>query len=242
MWVRVLKKFIRTPSRMIAAIGQPLLYLLALGNGLGGTFRTAEQGSYFQFLVPGMIGMTIIFASMFNGMQIIWDRQFGFLKVTLVAPAPRIAVMLGRTFGGASVATVQGCLVFALTLLLGFQPASWIAIIPAILVMFLVAALFSALGIAVASFVADIQGFQLVMNLLVMPLFFLSGALFPLGDVPFLLHLLAVVDPLSYGVDGLRAVLTARSQFGIVIDLAMLFVIAFVLLGLGGHCFAKLQV
>ena len=242
MWLRELKKFWRSPSRIIGALGQPILFLLALGYGFGSMFQAAGQGSYFQFLVPGIIGMAIIFASIFNGMQIIWDRQFGFLKETLVAPVSRIAIMLGRTFGGATVATVQGCIVFALTLLFGFPPYSWALVVPAIIVMFSIASLFSALGITVASFVKDMQGFQLVMNFLVMPMFFLSGALFPLTNIPLLLRALATIDPLSYGVDGIRALLINVSHFGIATDATVLLVMASVFLGLGSYCFTKLEV
>ena len=242
MWLRELKKFSRSRSRIVAALGQPILFLLALGYGLGSVFQAAGQGSYLLFLAPGVIGMAIIFASIFNGMQIIWDRRFGFLKETLVAPVSRVAIMLGRTFGGATVATLQGCIVFALTLGFGFHPHNWALVIPAILVMFLMASLFSALGITVASFVTDMQGFQLVMNFLVMPIFFLSGALFPLTNVPLLLRALATVDPLSYGVDGMRALLIDRSHFGIVTDVTVVFVIAIVLLGIGSYRFTKLEV
>ena len=242
MWLRELKKFWRSPSRIIGALGQPILFLLALGYGLGSVFQAAGQGSYVQFLVPGIIGMAIIFASIFNGMQIIWDRQFGFLKETLVAPVSRVAIMLGRTFGGATVATVQGCIVFVLTLLFGFHPYSWALVVPAIIVMFSIASLFSALGITVASFVKDMQGFQLVMNFLVMPTFFLSGALFPLTNIPLLLRALATIDPLSYGVDGIRALLINVSHFGIATDATVLLVIASVFLGLGSYCFTKLEV
>ncbi len=242
MWLRELEKFWRSPSRRIGALGQPILFLLALGYGVGSMFQAAWQGSYVQFLVPGISGMAIIFASIFNGMQIIWDRQFGFLKETLVAPVSRIAIMLGRTFGGATVATVQGCIVFVLTLLFGFHPYSWALVVPAIIVMFSIASLFSALGITVASFVKDIQGFQLVMNFLVMPMFFLSGALFPLTNIPLLLRALATIDPLSYGVDGIRALLINVSHFGIATDATVLLVIASVFLGLGSYCFTKLEV
>jgi ABC-2 type transport system permease protein len=241
MWSREVKKFVRTRSRIVGALGQPILFLLALGYGLGSVFQAAGQGSYTQFLVPGVIGMAIVFTSIFNGMQIIWDRQFGFLKETLVAPVSRVAIMLGRTFGGATVATVQGCIVFALTLLFGFHPYSWSLLAPAVLLAFLIASLFSALGITVASFVRDMQGFQLVMNFLVMPIFFLSGALFPLTNVPLLLRALATVDPLSYGVDGMRTLLIGSSHFGVVADVTVVFVIAVTFLGIGSYRFTKLE-
>ena len=241
MWLRELKKFWRSPSRIIGALGQPILFLLALGYGLGSVFQAAGQGSYVQFLVPGIIGMAIIFASIFNGMQIIWDRQFGFLKETLVAPVSRVAIMLGRTFGGATVATVQGCIVFVLTLLFGFHPYSWALVAPAIVVMFSIASLFSALGITVASFVTDMQGFQLVMNFLVMPMFLLSGALYPLTNIPPLLRTLATIDPLSYGVDGVRTLLIHASHFGIATDVTVLSAIAITFLGVGSYRFARLE-
>jgi ABC-2 type transport system permease protein len=242
MWIREVKKFVRSRSRIVGALGQPILFLLALGYGLGSVFQAAGQGSYIKLLVPGIIGMAIIFTSIFNRMQIIWDRQFGFLKETLIAPVSRVAIMLGRTFGGATVATVQGCIVFVLTLLFGFHPYNWALLVPAVLLMFLIASLFSALGITVASFVRDMQGFQLVMNFLVMPMFFLSGALFPLTNIPLLLRILATVDPLSYGVDGMRTLLIDSSHFGVATDMTVVFVIAVVFLGIGSYCFTKLEV
>ena len=242
MWLRELKRFFRSRSRIIGALGQPIFYLLALGYGLGSVFQAAGQGSYIEFLVPGIIGMTIIFTSIFNGMQIIWDRQFGFLKETLVAPVSRIAIMIGRTFGGATVATAQGCIVFVLTLLFGFHPYNWLLVIPAILVMFLIASLFSALGIMVASLLTDMQGFQLIMNFLVMPMFFLSGSLFPLNNIPLVLSLLATVDPLSYGVDAMRALLINEGHFTLTIDISVLLIIAIIFLSLGSYFFTRIEV
>ena len=241
MWIREVKKFVRSRSRIVGALGQPILFLLALGYGLGSVFQAAGQGSYIQFLVPGIIGMAIIFTSIFNGMQIIWDRQFGFLKETLVAPVSRVAVMLGRTFGGATVATLQGCIVLVLTLFFGFHPYNWALLGPAVLLMFLIASVFSALGIAVASFVRDMQGFQLVMNFVVMPMFFLSGALFPLTNIPLLLRALASIDPLSYGVDGMRGLLIDASRFDLAMDVMVLLGIATIFLGVGSYRFSKLD-
>jgi ABC-2 type transport system permease protein len=242
MWLREVKKYLRSRSRILGALGQPVFYLLALGYGLGSVFEAAGQGSYIQFLTPGVIGMAIIFVAIFDGMQVIWDRQFGFLKETLAAPVSRVAIMLGRTFGGAIVATVQGSIVLGLTLVFGFHPHSWALVVPALLLMFLVAALFSALGIMIASFLTDMQGFQLIINFLVMPMFFLSGALFPLTHIPFLLHALATIDPLSYGVDGLRALLIGSPHFGVAIDLTVLLTIAVFLMGIGSYRFTRIEV
>src|SRR5215470_17935545 len=107
LWLRELKKYTRSRAQIIASLGQPLLYLLVLGFGLGPVFQKAGNGSYLQFVAPGVIGMTVLFSAVFSGIGLLWDRQFGFLKETLVAPVPRITVMIGKTLGGATVATIQ---------------------------------------------------------------------------------------------------------------------------------------
>lgn len=242
MWIREVKKFLRTRSRIIGALGQPLFYLLALGYGLGSVFQAAGQGNYINFLVPGIIGMTIIFTSIFNGMAMIWDRQFGFLKETMVAPVSRFSIMLGRTLGGATVATMQGIIVLILTFFFGFRPYTWPHLATAILIMLLVALLFSALGMLVGSILKDMQGFQLIMNFLVMPMFFLSGSLFPLNNVPKLLGWIATIDPLSYGVDALRITLINVSHFGLTLDLVVLVIITAILLVSASYAFARIEV
>lgn len=242
MWLREVKRFIRSKSRIVGSLGQPLLFLVALGYGLGPVFAKAGQGNYLEFIAPGIIGMSIIFTAIFNGMQVIWDRQFGFLKETMVAPVSRLSIMFGRTLGGATVAATQGTLVLVLATLAGFRPVSWFGIIPALITMLLVALLFSALGIMVASRLKDMQGFQLIMNFLVMPLFFLSGALFPLNNVPPALLWVARFDPLSYGVDALRYFLIGTHTFSIVLDIGVLVGVTAVFLALGSYFFSKMEV
>ena len=242
MWLREVKRFIRSKSRLIGALGQPLLFLIALGYGLGPVFAKAGQGNYLEFIAPGIIGMSIIFTAIFNGMQVIWDRQFGFLKETMVAPVSRLSIMFGRTIGGATVSTAQGILVLILAIIAGFHPFLWIDIAPAILIMFLIALLFSALGIMVASLLKDMQGFQLIMNFLVMPLFFLSGALFPLNTVPSALLFVARFDPLSYGVDALRFFLIGTATFSLMLDVIVLAVVTTIFLALGSYFFSRIEV
>jgi ABC-2 type transport system permease protein len=242
MWLRELKRYFRSRSRMIGSLGQPLLFLLALGYGLGSVFQAAGQGNYFQFLGPGIIGMSIIFTAIFSGIQLIWDRQFGFLKETLVAPVSRFNIMLGRTLGGATVATLQGILVFLIAVAFGFRPDNWFLVPVAILFMLLVALLFTTLGTGIASLLEDMQGFQLIMNFLVMPLFFLSGALFPLTNLPPILAGLTIIDPLSYGIDSFRALLVNTSHFGLSIDLTVLAVVTLVFLGIGTFLFSKIEI
>jgi ABC-2 type transport system permease protein len=241
LWLRELRRYTRSRAQIVASLGQPLLYLLALGFGLGPVFRKAGQGSYLQFVAPGVIAMTVLFSATFSGIALLWDRQFGFLKETLVAPVPRMQVMAGKTLGGATVALMQGMLVVIVCLIAGFRPVN-VAILPvAFLFMALVAIVFAAMGTAIGSALQDMQGFQLIMNFLVMPIFFLSGALFPLANLPSVLSAITRVDPLSYGVDGLRTTLVGISHFGVVTDVIVLSSVAAVFLGMGSYMFSKIQ-
>src|SRR5205085_11627931 len=226
LWLREVKKYLRSRTQVVASLGSPIMYLGVLGFGLGPVFQKAGEGSYLQFMAPGVIGMTVLFTSMFSGIALLWDRQFGFLKETLVAPVPRIWIMTGRTLGGATVAMIQGLLIFVVSLVAGFRPASFLTLPLAVLVMALVALVFAALGTVIGSSLKDMQGFQLVMNFLVMPIFFLSGALYPLSDLPPALAVATRLDPLSYGVDGLRGAFIGRSHFGVGTDFAILGVLA----------------
>jgi ABC-2 type transport system permease protein len=241
MWIRQLKRYSRSRARIVGSLGQPLLFLLGLGFGFGSIFQRAGQGNYIQFLAPGVVAMTVLFTSVFSGIELIWDRQFGFLKETLVAPVPRLMIMLGRTLGGATIAVLQGLIVVLICLLAGFRVHN-LAMLPMMLAyMTLTAILFTAFGTAVASLLSDFQGFQLVMNFLIMPMFFLSGALFPLTNVPKLLLIIATVNPLSYGVDGLRLALNGVAHFGATLDLAVLSALTVLLVALGGFLFSKIQ-
>jgi len=242
LWLRELKKYSRSRAQIVASLGQPMLYLLVLGFGLGPVFQKAGGGSYVQFIAPGIIGMSVLFTSIFSGIALLWDRQFGFLKETLVAPVPRIRIMIGRTLGGATVAIVQGLLVATVCLIAGFRPVSLVLIPVGFLFMIGIAVVFAALGTAIGSGLQDMQGFQLIMNFLVLPIFFLSGALFPLTNVPKPLAIVTSLDPLSYGVDGLRAALIGTSHFGMLLDAAVLGAFAAGLLFLGAWRFSKIEI
>lgn len=242
LWLRQVKRFLRSRSRVVGSLGQPLLFLVALGYGLGPVFARAGEGNYLQFLAPGVIGMSIIFTSIFSGIEIIWDRQFGFLKETLVAPVSRLQIMVGRTLGGATVGTLQGVVVFVISLIAGFRPYSWALVPAAVVVMALVSLLFTALGTAIASVLDDMQGFQLIMNFIVMPLFFLSGSIFPLDGLPEALTDVARFDPLSYGVDAMRGYLTGMTHFGLATDVLTLCLVTVVFIGIGTYLFSKIQI
>jgi ABC-2 type transport system permease protein len=241
LWLRQVKRYVRSRARIIGSLGQPLLFLLGLGFGMGPIFQRAGMGNYIQFLAPGVIAMTVLFTSVFSGIELIWDRQFGFLKETLVAPVSRLTIMVGRVLGGATVAVSQGLILLVICLVAGFRFPSLVAVPIVLLIMALIAVLFTALGTAIASPMRDFQGFQLVMNFLVLPMFFLSGALFPLGDAPWALKAIARVNPLSYGVDALRGTLGGVAYFHLATDFSVLAVATVGLLLLGGYLFSRIE-
>jgi ABC-2 type transport system permease protein len=241
LWKRELIRYFRSRARLVGSLGQPLLFLVALGFGLGPVFQKAGQGNYFQFLGPGIICMGILFTGVFAGIQVIWDRQFGFLKETLVAPVTRFEIMLGKTLGGATVAFIQGFFVLILTMIVGFRVQNVFLIPFALIAMFLIALFFTALGISIASILEDMQGFQLIMNFVVQPVFFLSGALFPLSGVVSFLSVIAYVDPLSYGVDAVRGCLTGITHFGLMMDFSVLVIISVIALTIGSYLFSKVE-
>lgn len=242
LWLRELKRYVRSRVQIVVSLGQPCLYLLALGFGLGPVFQEAGRGSYLQFIAPGVVGMTVLFSAVFSGIAMLWDRQFGFLKETLVAPVPRIQIMAGRTLGGATVAILQGILVLIICLIAGFRPHDWMAIGIAFLFVILIGVVFAALGMAVGSVVQDMQGFQMIMNFLVMPIFFLSGALFPLEGLGKIMSVITRIDPLTYGVDGLRGALIRSWAFPGSVDVAVLVGLALIFLGMGAHLFSRIEV
>ncbi len=241
LWLRQLKRYMRSKSRIVGSLGQPLLFFAILGFGLNSIFEKAGGGSYTNFLAPGIIAQTIMFTAMFSGLELIWDRQFGCLKETLVAPVSRLEIVIGRTIGGATVATIQGVIVLIVTLLMGFKPYDIIQLPLAFGVMFLIALLFSSLGTLIGSMLQDFQGFQLIMNFIVMPIFFLSGALFPLNGAPDVLKTVASFNPLTYGVDALRSTLVNTSQFNLVFDVGVIALLTAVTLLIGNRTFSKMQ-
>jgi ABC-2 type transport system permease protein len=242
MWIRQLKRYLRSKSRIIGSLGQPILFLIALGFGFGPIYEKAGGGDYIQFLAPGIIAMSILFTATFTGIEVIWDRQFGFLKEILVAPVSRLKIMIGRTLGGATVAVLQGIIVMLISLIAGFRPGNIYMIPLAILFMTLIATLFTAIGTAIASVMDDMHGFQLIINFFIMPVFFLSGALFPFDGLPSGIALIAKINPLAYGVDGLRAAFTGVSHFGVGIDLLVLSGTVAIFLAIGAYLFSKIQI
>lgn len=242
LWIRQLKRFVRKKASLVGALGQPLIFLVAFGFGLSPVFAQAGAGNYIQFLSPGIIGMTVLFTSIFTGIEVIWEKQFGFLKETFVAPVHRFEILLGKVFGGATVALIQGVLVFLITLLVGFRPYS-LALIPlGFVFLALIAILFSAVGVAIAARLDDMQGFPLIINFVIQPLFYLSGSLFPLSGLPKVMDFITKINPLTYGVDGLRGTLAGLGHFSLSLDLFVLVISIVLVLAFGVYQFSKVEV
>lgn len=245
IWLRELKRYIRARSNIVGSLAQNFFWLAIFGFGLGASIAIPGVGNYIIFLAPGIVGMTLLFSSIFSGIGVVWDKQFGFLKEILVAPVPRSSIMLGKTLGGATTATLQAFIMLLLAGLLGVPIfTNPLGILIALGLMLITACGFVALGVAIASTMKDPHGFQLIMNFIVMPLFLLSGAFFPVTNLPNWLHIIVLFDPLTYAVDGLRnAVIgsaAAAFPFTITVPVLVGFMVATVLFG--SFLFRKTQI
>jgi ABC-2 type transport system permease protein len=242
LWLRQMVRYLRTRSRIVGAIGQPILFLLALGYGVGSVYKKAGEGNYLQFLVPGIIMQTILFSGVFWGMQILFDKRFGFLKEMLVAPVSRLRILLGNALGGATISLIQGVFVLIVSVGLGFRPYNWFLLPLSLLVMIALSLALTSFGAAIASMVEDFQGFQSINNFLIFPLFFLSSALYPLNNVPDVLRILASINPLSYAVDLLRYTMINQHHFSLLLDSAVLLATLVLTMGFAVNRFNRIQI
>ncbi len=243
MWLRQLKLFIRARSRLVANIIQPFFFLAFLGLGLRSISLPGISGGfgYLNFLAPGMIAMSVIFSSMFAGISVIWDRQFGFLKEVLVAPVSRVSIVVGRTLGGSTVALIQGLIILVASVVLGVR-ISAASLVPAIIFMILIAFFAVGLGLAIAVRLQDPHAFPLLMNLVLMPAVFLSTAFFPIESVSEWLRYVIYVNPLTYMVDGLRGLLVGISSIPIMMDLAVATTLCILTTFFGAYMFSRSEV
>ena len=241
LWLRQLKRFSRKRAAMIGALGQPLIFLLALGFGLSPIYAKAGAGSYIQFLSPGIVGMTILFSAIFTGVEIIWDKQIGFMKEVFVAPVSRFSIMFGKALGTATVSVLQGTAILLITFPVGFRPEHWALLPLALVYMILIAILCASLGTAIAARLDDMQAFPLIINFVIQPLFYLSGAIFPLKNLPTILHWLTRLNPLSYGIDGLRYTLGGGHVFSPILSLSVLAAVTLAVLLFGMYQFSKVE-
>ncbi|MFH0955468.1 MAG: ABC transporter permease [Candidatus Micrarchaeota archaeon] len=239
VWLREVKRFTNSKARMVGSLGMPLLFLIALGGGIG---ALVPGFNYQEFILPGIIGMTLLFNSMFSGVSIIWDRELGYLKEMLVAPVNRLTIVFGRALGGATTSVIQGIIVLILGILLGFASPSLSGFLLAIPVMVLFSTVIVLIGISFASVIQEVETFQLIMNLVIMPLFFLSNALFPLDKMPAWLRDFSLFNPVSYGVDALRTLINGAGSMPFALDIALLVVLLFVMLGIAGFLFNKTSI
>jgi ABC-2 type transport system permease protein len=243
IWLRNMLRYSRSKSRIIGSVSMPLFFLLFLGFGLNSVVSLPGLGSnYIVFLVPGMVAMSVMFTSVFSGIQIIWDKQFGFLKETLVAPVTRLEIMLGQTAGGATTALLQGFLILVLSLFIGLRVASITGFLIAVLFMVLIGIGFTAFGIAIASRMEDMTGFQLIMNFVIFPIFGLSGALFPISSLPSWIAPVTMLDPLTYGVEGIRFGLTGTSQINPLVCCAVIGGFSVAMTIIGAFLFRKIRI
>ena len=241
LWLRQMKRFSRSGIRIVMSVVQPLVYLLALGFGLNKVFEQSGRGHYIDFIVPGIVAQTILFNAIFWGVGIMWDKQFGFLKETLVAPVSRVNIMLGNALGGATVAVIQGVMLLIISIIFGFRPYSLILLVITFIVMSMLAMAMVSFSAGIAAIMNDMQGFMAVNNLLVIPLFFLSSALYPLDSVPTAMKVIASLNPLTYAVDALRMSLIHQSHFALWQDFAVLGTIMILLFSFGVYRFKRIQ-
>ena len=241
MWLRQMKHFIRAKSRVVASIIQPLFFLFILGSGFRVATFEGVTGDYLHFLAPGIITMAIMFSSMFTGVSVLWDKQFGFLQEVLVAPIKRMSIIFGRTLGGATTALLQGFIILIISIVLGVRVPDIFSFILMLIMMVLISFTAVGFGLIIASKMSDFQGFQIIMNLLIMPLFFLSSAFFPISEsLPAWLKTISFANPIFYMVDGLRGSLTgANNIFPPLFDLLIIFLICIAMMGLGSYFFSK---
>ncbi|MDP2211151.1 MAG: ABC transporter permease [Candidatus Aquicultor sp.] len=222
LWLRDITRFVRDKPRIISSSVQPLLWLFVLGLGLSTAFvRGGGDNNYMRFIYPGIISMSVLFTSIFSAVSIIWDREFGFLKEVLVAPIPRWSVAIGRALGGSTVAVLQGTIILIVAPLVGVSfTFSQLAL--AFLIMFMIAFSMTSFGILIAARMHTHEGFQVVVNFILLPMFFLSGAMFPVGEgLPSWMQALVRINPLSYGVDALRQTLVGIKINPIWLDLSV---------------------
>ena len=240
MWLRQMKRFVRSKSRLLVSVAQPLLFLFILGSG----FRTLTigglEGDYLHFFAPGIIAMSIVFSSMFTGVSILWDKQFGFLQEVLVAPVSRLSITIGRTLGGATTALIQGFFILIIAIALGMPVFSLQGAILAIIFMILMAFTAVGFGLILASKMNDFQSFPIIMNLVMMPLLLLSSAFFPVTQNEIMKNI-AFFNPLFYMVDGLRGSLLGPQTTALppLVDLTVVLFVCVILLSLGSYMFSK---
>ena len=245
MWLRQMKRFVRSKSRIIGTIVQPLFFLFILGYGFSRATLPGVSGDYVPYIAPGIVAMAILFSSMYTGVSVLWDKKFGFLQEILVAPVSRFSIIIGRTLGGATTAVLQGTIVLIIALLMGVPVSSTSGFVLAYIFMILIGLTSVGFGLIMASKMDDFEGFQIIITLIIMPLFFLSSALFPIATndkIPEILITLSYANPLFYMIDGLRGSLTNMDYvLNPLINLVVVSIICIIMLFAGAYLFTRTE-
>ena len=239
LWYREMKVFTREKSRIVSSLFTPLLWIIVFGGGLGSAV-SLEGVNYQVFIFPGILTMTILFSSVFFGLYIVWDKKIDFFKEVLVAPLSRTTIFAGKMVGGSVDALLQGSAMLVLGLVLGIN-YTLLSLILAFIFMFVLASALVSLGLIIGSNMESVEGFQLIISFLVFPMFFFSGALFPIKNLPGYLLIFTVLDPVTYAVDGLRGLILGSSQLPIAVNLLILTAFASVMIGVGTWTFTRLK-
>lgn len=241
LWLREMKRFLRARSRIIGTLGIPILSLAFFSMGLSGVLIPGipEEIDYVNFLMPGMIGATILFSAMFSGVSFLWDREFGFLKEIIVTPVSRFSIVLGRILGSVTITMIQALIILFAALFMRIKTPTMQGLLWAVLFILLISVTFIGLGLIFAARMSDVQGFNLIMNFMIFPIFLLSGAMLPVQNLPKPIFYFTYINPLMYGVDGLRASLMKFSIFTKLYDLVVLSVLALIMIIVGVYMFEK---
>ncbi len=239
LWYREMKVFTREKSRIVASLFTPLLWITVFGGGLGSAVSLGGV-NYQVFIFPGILAMSILFSSVFFGLYIVWDKKIDFFKEVLVAPLSRTTIFAGKMVGGSIDSLIQGCAMLVFGLVLGINFTILKVLFSFVFMLVLASALVS-LGLIIGSNMESVEGFQLIISFLIFPMFFFSGALYPLKDLPQYLLIFTYLDPVTYAVDGLRGTLLGSSQMPIAVNLTILAVFAAVMIGIGTWTFKRLK-
>ena len=239
LWYREFKVFLREKSRIVSSLFTPLLWIVVFGGGLGSSV-SLEGTNYQVFIFPGILTMTILFSSIFFGLYIVWDKKIDFFKEVLVAPLSRLTIFAGKTLGGCTDALIQGSLMLAFGVILGISYSVQMVVQTMIFMLVLAAAVVS-IGLILGSFMESPEGFNLIVSFLVFPLFFLSGALFPIDNLPSWLRAFTTLNPVTYAVDGMRGVMLGMSTFPVIMDFGVLLGFAVVMIVIGSIAFSRMK-
>jgi ABC-2 type transport system permease protein len=239
IWLREAKIYMREKERVISSIVSPLLWIFAFGAGVGSTIETVQGYSYQIFIYPGIVVMTVLFASLFYGVYIIWDRKLDFLKEVLVAPVSRASVFAGKVLGGATDAMIQVVFLLIIGLFISV-PLTPIVIINAFLMLLLISIAMVSIGLVIGANLKSPEGFTLVINFVMWPMFFFSGALFPVSNLSGWLFVVTFINPLTYGVDAVRGIILGPHQFPIFLDVAVMLLFSLIAMGIGVLSFRRM--